>query len=168
MTEHEHELIIRVAHRTLRATATPAELDEVEVEVDEIEVELGGRHLRPFVVLRRGERRAEAVVLVPRDDDDVAHATKRALAALRGDPAEPGVVRAARVEAAYIAGYSRAYTQRRTAQHAAGYALGASHVALLHLEQRGRRAAVVATLVAFAVGVAAAPTLTALLAGALR
>lgn len=70
------------------------------------------------------------------------------------------------VEAAYIAGYSRAYTQRRTAQHAAGYALGASHVALLHLEQRGRRAAVVATLVAFAVGVAAAPTLTALLAEA--
>lgn len=72
------------------------------------------------------------------------------------------------VEVAYLCGYLKARAQRRDTRHAAGYALGAAHVAALHLEQRGRRAAVVAILVAFVVGVAAAPTLTALLAGALR
>ncbi len=72
------------------------------------------------------------------------------------------------LQAEWLRGYAKGRDERRAGAHAAGYALGASHVCALNLERRGRRAAVVATLVAFLAGVAAAPTLTALLAGALR
>ena len=70
------------------------------------------------------------------------------------------------LQAEWLRGYATGRKERRLDANAVGYATGVAHVAALHLEQRGRRAALVATLVAFAVGVAAAPTIVALLAEA--
>lgn len=70
------------------------------------------------------------------------------------------------LQAEWLRGYAKGRSERRDAQHAAGYALGAAHVCALDLEHRGVRAAVVAVLVAFLVGLAAAPTVVALLAEA--
>lgn len=72
------------------------------------------------------------------------------------------------LQAAWLDGYVTARGERRVGANAAGYAVGVAHVAALHLEQRGRRAAAAATLVAFVVGIAAAPTVYALLAEATR
>lgn len=110
---------------------------------------------------------------LPPSSSGVGARTGRPAAAARVGPGTATAPRSAvpaptenDLQAEWLRGYATGRAERRLGAEAAGYAAGAAHVAALHLEQRGRRAALVATLVAFVVGVAAAPTIVALLAEA--
>lgn len=70
-----------------------------------------------------------------------------------------------REQAGYVAGYGVASRQRRRAVAAAAYARGVHDASRLQLERRRPAAAVAALFLSFAGGVAAAPTVYALLAG---